>query len=631
MPQCDPSLWILHYMRAEPQFTFPAKSLAIPPQFQSSMQQRRVLQQYGQLMRKEFMLHDRGNWPVINIPNIQNQQPGFSDPHFRGPISPYGPNQTMPTTIGPSPAKRQRQMTSSQRAAGGSSIAAAAMANDTAAMFDEEDVHRGDLMDLLTPRDISMTRYTQHHEWMEEIFSSPYATGQIVPVELGLGRKGELESLTQDFFSAPTEELKPSTGKTTVGPFSDPAPAYLATGKVEDFTERATAKLASLQAELEKMKEQHAKRLAKIGKNNPVRDADLRLQKMNINPSAAHTVLEEMDPSVHDAARGSATVAILRQHDKIDEIGREVQERISCRIERVEEVRCLEKGGLEEKTARDLHEERQMEALTANPIPPQLHAELVSTTPVPAQIDQQTAPLTYPPPSQHISQNEHPPTQSQPPPQQISNSHSPSITIPSPAALTQNPSQPPPDDWVMVEKQPTSQEGSQAAPQVHHAGGAMTASQPPLATDPSNDYATGNGGPATDQIPSQAEDAFDAGDLDNENVFDDTVDFGDMNTAGDELVDFEAQEETIDFDSGDVEGADLNQGIDFRTTPGAMGGNEGGIAPPIPPVLTSNEQALVDEDVDMHGMEDSAFGDAFLNTDDIDDEGDVGMNAGAGS
>jgi hypothetical protein len=50
---------------------------------------------------------------------------------------------------------------------------------------DEEDTSRGDFFDHTTPREISMSRYKQNHEWMEEILSSPYSINQIIPADLG--------------------------------------------------------------------------------------------------------------------------------------------------------------------------------------------------------------------------------------------------------------------------------------------------------------------------------------------------------------------------------------------------------------------------------------------------------------
>ena len=47
------------------------------------------------------------------------------------------------------------------------------------------------------PREIAAQRYTQHHEWMEEVVGSAYPINRIKPVDLGLGLAGELEAITR--------------------------------------------------------------------------------------------------------------------------------------------------------------------------------------------------------------------------------------------------------------------------------------------------------------------------------------------------------------------------------------------------------------------------------------------------
>src|SRR5271154_3460261 len=91
----DPALWIVHYHKAERRDYLSAQSISIIPQVQSMLTQRRYLQSHGQLGRKEFMLHDRANWPVINFPAMQSAvQPG------RPSQSPMMPGYPVPGPMG---------------------------------------------------------------------------------------------------------------------------------------------------------------------------------------------------------------------------------------------------------------------------------------------------------------------------------------------------------------------------------------------------------------------------------------------------------------------------------------------------------------------------------------------------
>ena len=242
--QCDPQLWLIHYSKAERRDHYPATSIPVQPQIQTVLRERAWLQRQGQLTRKEFMLHDKSNWPTINFPGPQSQMPGVPGVPVQAGLGRGGP-------LGPAPTRAQA------RQARGPSMS---MVEPT--LEEEEDVSRGDMLDFLTPREISKMRYEQHHEWMEEIVDSPYSINQIVPVELGLGRKGALEELTNGFFTAPTSAIhEPSDGPPArVGRMDQ--------GKAEQFRRKAEEKLASMTAELEQMKKDHARRMAVLEKSS---------------------------------------------------------------------------------------------------------------------------------------------------------------------------------------------------------------------------------------------------------------------------------------------------------------------------------------------------------------------------
>lgn len=124
-------------------------------------------------------------------------------------------------------------------------------------------------------------RYEQHHEWMEEILESHYASKNIVPSDLGLGRKGTLESLTNGFFAAPVsvvhESVNGNVGK-------------LPPGKSEEFAKHAEQKLAEMQAELDKMKQDHARRMEKLKRTTALGAAERKLRNMSTSDDSYKTV-----------------------------------------------------------------------------------------------------------------------------------------------------------------------------------------------------------------------------------------------------------------------------------------------------------------------------------------------------
>ncbi|KAL8738304.1 MAG: hypothetical protein Q9181_000893 [Wetmoreana brouardii] len=335
---CDPSLWIVHYLRAEPAHHIPAAQIPITPYVNSTMTQRKYLQQHGQLVRKEFMLHDRNSWPTINLPgsnmgaqptaypnnvisHLSRQQQGYVQPQ------PVASNQA---SIGPPPAKRQRQTISNPVDAETAALQAAANTEPT--IYDEEDVSRGDLLDFLTPREISAMRYKQHHEWLGEVFRSPYDTQQIVPGELGLGRKGELETLTRDFFNSPTE---PSSR--TLNGEPPVRVGRMEAGQANDFTKLATTRISEINVEIEKMKKRHAKRMAKLAKGVELREAEKVLRAANINVGGAQ----------HDGAADQVTFS--GRDSSIPAIQRDVEAILGKRIVETKDMECIQKGGLQDK------------------------------------------------------------------------------------------------------------------------------------------------------------------------------------------------------------------------------------------------------------------------------------------
>lgn len=268
----DPCLWLIHYSKAQVRDQHPSSSLPVPPHIAQSFQQRAAIQRSGQIPRKEFMLQDRTSWPMINLPAAL------------GRAGPGG------------------QLVAGHRRGG-------SLQEHQATLEEEEDVSRGDALDFMTPRDISRMRYEQHHEWMEEILESHYASKNIIPSDLGLGRKGVLESLTKDYFVAPTTVAhEPINGK--VG--------KLPSEKADEFTKHAEQRLIEMQAELEKMKQDHARRMEKLKRTTVLGAAERKLRNMSTSD------------------------------DSYKAVGAKVQDLVGRKIEPVQQLSLVTKGGMQD-------------------------------------------------------------------------------------------------------------------------------------------------------------------------------------------------------------------------------------------------------------------------------------------
>ncbi|KMU83556.1 hypothetical protein CIHG_01339 [Coccidioides immitis H538.4] len=277
LPPPDPSLWIVHYAKAPSIDQIPVTHIAVPPAIHNILAQRRFLQSQGQLARKEFMLHDRNTWPTISLPPQVGQQPyaqpsPYAQPymarHPQAPFFQHPPGANMP----PGQVKTPR----GHRATASAAMAAAALPDFS---LEDEEVSTGDFLDNITPREISRLRYRHNHEWMEEIFDSPYRINQILPVDLGLGRKGELESLTKGYLEAPAG---PSPGAE-----SDATVSKMEPERMEEFTNAVTKRVADVTAEIEALKRRHARRLEKINRLSVLKEGEVALRDAYVDPSNA--------------------------------------------------------------------------------------------------------------------------------------------------------------------------------------------------------------------------------------------------------------------------------------------------------------------------------------------------------
>ncbi|KAE8441831.1 hypothetical protein EG329_004284 [Mollisiaceae sp. DMI_Dod_QoI] len=335
-PSPDPSLWIVHYTQAEPQDRVPSNVIPIDMRTQSMMSTRQYLHSQGQIVQKEFMLHDRTNWPQIAFPRGPPRGPpmyGANVPPTRIPQQMAYPTATH--TAGP-PAKRARTQANAAQASASNAVGAVLDADD------EEDTSRGDLFDHISPREISMIRYKQNHEWMEEILSSPYSLNQIIPADLGLGVRGELGTLTDGIFDAPYDPDKDVAKNSYVGRL-DPE-------KAEEFRKRANERITQTNKEIEKMKAKHAKRLAKFQKGSLINISEKALRSAVNDPTDTGPEYWRLEGKV-DEEEGEDGKTISRIPPKVADIVAQVEASVGRHVAAVKELIRIQDGGYEEAPA----------------------------------------------------------------------------------------------------------------------------------------------------------------------------------------------------------------------------------------------------------------------------------------
>ncbi|RBR14657.1 uncharacterized protein FIESC28_07635 [Fusarium coffeatum] len=321
-PQPDIGLFIVHYGPSDPNDRVPVTMIPFDERVSNIMQQRHFLMRAGQIRRKEFMLSDRVNWP--QLPDLTRQ----AMPHQ---MAPRGVPQQMayPTqpTPGP-PAKRPRHAASQ-----GGQAPLPGMPQADAAFDDEEDVSRGDMFDHLTPREISLSRYQQNHEWMEEILSSPYRISQITPADLNLGFKGELSPLTDGIFPAQGVEAF-----TTVP--EKPYIGRLDPDKAEEFRKRVHNHIESTKSEIERMQADHAKALAEFKKNSILNTKEKELRNIVEGTGTEIWRVEgKIDPHDEDPAPRPVTTKTVEQ------IVSEVENATGKKVETKPTVSRVQDGG----------------------------------------------------------------------------------------------------------------------------------------------------------------------------------------------------------------------------------------------------------------------------------------------
>ena len=457
------------------------------------------------------MLYDKSNWPQLNLP--QNFPPTHAQPqsmmsHMGRPQQPYMAGSD-PT--GPSPAKRQRQSGSMAPRPTSSKMPAVPPGIRDSAMEEEQDDQ--DLFDLLTPREISSMRLTKHHEWMEEIFSSPWDTLQIDPVPLGQGRRGVLASLTEGILDAPTEASIRG------------GPEFVAkktgTDKLEELTKRAEEKVASLNAEKEEMVRVHARLIARISRSSNTRAAERGLR------AAALSEGKNDDPfKLESGFRNISSASASREvaHGTVEELTKGMEASLGKRVEILHNVGCIEKGGLEEKVAPPSEPEQPAEDTVMGDDP---HNDLGGSPNFAEFTTEMDDVASEANTTNHVALR-----MPQTGAAGTTVSQGPQSTVPAVPTETEKAGV---DDWVVVDK-----ESAQSPPPVQTSTGiqpqaSTSAASPNTSTlNPAASIDVGADLVDFDATPGDTHADFEGGD------FNDQLDFGTLDTAGEALGDFDA-------------------------------------------------------------------------------------------
>ena len=528
LPPMDPSLWLVHYSATEVANQIPAGSVQLNYEIHQLIAERNSLQGHGQLQlqHKEFMLRDRDNWPTINLPGNPNpsypQQsmvyPNNVMAHMNRNQHPASMQQSQvamsPGGTVPSPAKRPRHASSSHRHSSATAIPMPMPIIFPDLDFDDEETISGaDYMDLLTPQQVSRSRYVQHHEWLEEVLNSPYDSHQIVPSVLGLGRKGELESLTRDFFDAPehgtgrkvlelprTPHEEDVEANKSMVPDDGPSRRVgrMEAGKADDFTKRAAQRMADLHEEMEKLKRQHARRMAKLNGGHSWREAEQRLRVATLS-----------------LMNGDSLKSGDEQDEQDYRIVKTMEENLGKQIKPILEVECINKGGLEEKRQAsastdadiDMNDSLVNSNEAQGALETNTQAAALSSTPTPVTSTPKAADV--PPTTPHEERQ---------PPADVLPSSSPAPSDIKDTAA---------DDWVMVNRDADAavQDQDQAPDQEQSAFDSFT-NDATMEMDENNVKVVDNLESST-----PADGGLTFGDPD----FGGGIEFGDLDTAGDEL------------------------------------------------------------------------------------------------
>ncbi len=366
-PQVDPSLWLVHYGPADERDPIPVKKIRLEPRLRTILEQRNNLQRAGQITRKEFMLSDRVNWPQIPLPRDARGPPGYPGGVPQQMAYPPHPGGNLP----PPPSKRARHAASAAGhhghhgppamppgpPGGAPQHMVPAPPMDVALYEDEEDYSRGDMFDAITPRDVSLERYKQNHEWMEEVISSPYRIGQIGYADLGLGLKGELAGVTDGIFESQAFDAFQRVPK-------KPYVGRLDGGLAEAFRKRVTEKIAATNAEIAEMTAQHEKLMASLHVNSVIKKGEHDLRFATATEGTGPEIWriegrldsDEAGNNGNEAGSGGSGSGSdghwshEKHHKTVDEVLTQVEQTLGRKVSPAAVVVRVQDGGYKEPT-----------------------------------------------------------------------------------------------------------------------------------------------------------------------------------------------------------------------------------------------------------------------------------------
>ncbi|KAK5168725.1 uncharacterized protein LTR77_006034 [Saxophila tyrrhenica] len=345
-PPPDPSLWIVHYHRTDPHMVLDVRQIPIPHPTRVMMQERQWLEKQGRLEKKDFMLHDRDHWPQISVPNSMQQMPQHG--MYGQGMTPQQQMMLQQQRGYPSQTNYPMQQPPAKRArhSGPSGAAGSISEGHDNSIEEEENTGLGDFFDHLSPREISSVRFMQHHRWMEEVFSSPYASARIVPPDLGMGLMGTLKGLTEGILDPPsveaiTKDSEAAERAKEAQPFTN-----LKKEQIDEFGKRVEKHLEEGQAEIERMKREHAEKMAEWKKSSMVLQAEKRLRYATWegHESAAPAYRLEGPPTNGHAEEGAGK-------ETVEQIVADVEKTLGVKVEGGNEATLVEKGGLEREEA----------------------------------------------------------------------------------------------------------------------------------------------------------------------------------------------------------------------------------------------------------------------------------------
>jgi hypothetical protein len=334
-PQVDGGLWLVHYGPADKGDRLQTNMIPMTPQLQQTMTVRQQLLSMGAIVRKEFMLSDRVNWPQIPIPGRGNSM-------YAPPINSRGVPQTMAYPpqghpgVGPTPKRRGMPQVSQGPGHPGQQQMIGGIPPPEFGFDDDEDTMKGDAFDHITPRDVSMQRYQQNHELMEEVLSSPYRMGQIVVADLGLGLRGELSALTDGIFESQGGRALDEIPK-------KPYIGHLDPGLADEFRKRVDDTIDAANAEMEKMKADHEKRMAKLRSNAVVKHGEMELRSAKTGTEGFG-----LDAGQQEETEDSAGDWSTKQDKTMDQILAQVEAALGKHAVVVGQVTRVQDGGYQE-------------------------------------------------------------------------------------------------------------------------------------------------------------------------------------------------------------------------------------------------------------------------------------------